>query len=159
MTERGHTLDRGDILALLTEAKSLAKRYKRLTGRPLGITGEVAEFEATRLLDLELAQVRQSGFDAIRRDGDSVTKIQIKSRCLPPNPKPGQRMGTIQLDKEWDSVVLVLLDEDLDPIEIHEADRPEITEALLAPGSKARNERGALGVNKFKSIGRLIWKR
>lgn len=37
--------------------------------------------------------------------------------------------------------------------EIWEANHPELTEALLAPGSKARDERGALSIRKFRQIG------
>ena len=50
----------GDIIQ---SVKVLAKRYRNATGRPLGITGEVAEYEAARLLNLELAAVRQSGLE------------------------------------------------------------------------------------------------
>lgn len=53
----------------------------------------------------------------------------------------------------------MLLDTDLEPTVIYEADRPEITDALTKPGSKARNERGALSVSKFKAIGRVVWAR
>jgi hypothetical protein len=53
-------------------------------------------------------------------------------------------------------VLLVLLNEDFDATAIHEADRAAVLEALAAPGSKARSERGALGVSKFKAIGRQI---
>jgi len=42
-------------------------------------------------------------------------------------------------------------------IEMWEADRPAVQEANLAPGSKARNERGALAVGKFKQIGTKVW--
>ena len=66
-------------------------------------------------------------------------------------------MGSVDTTKEWDSVVLVLLDHNFDAIEIHEADRNKVLAALSAPGSKARNERGALAVSKFKSIARLRW--
>ena len=88
-----------------------------------------------------------------------MKRIQIKGRCIPPNAKPGQRLGSIQLDKEWDTVLLVLMDEDLEVLSMYEAARPEIERALLAPGSKARNERGALAVSKFKAIGHEVWKR
>jgi len=140
---------------LIRSAKNLAKCYRKLTGRPLGITGEVAEYEAARLLGLELAEVRQAGFDAISEDSK---KFQIKGRCIL-SKKPGQRLGSIQLDKDWDGVIIVLLDADLEPFEIYRAWRREITDALKKPGSKARNERGALSVSKFKSIGQLIWKK
>ncbi|MDD3847320.1 MAG: hypothetical protein PHC90_13305 [Syntrophorhabdaceae bacterium] len=148
-----------EIAEILSEAKSLARRYRKLTGKPLGITGEVAEFSAAMILGLELMGARQSGYDAIRRDNRRETKIQIKARCLPPNARSGQRLGSIQLDKEWDTVLLVLMDEDLEVLSIHEAERPEIERALFTPGSKARNERGALAVSKFKAIGREVWKR
>ena len=148
-----------EIAEVLNEAKALARKYRKLTGKPLGITGEIAEFSAARILNLELAEARQSGYDAIRRENGKETKIQIKGRCIPANAKPGQRLGSIQLDKEWDSVLLVLMNEDLEVLHIYEAMRPEIERALLAPGSKARNERGALAVSKFKAIGHEVWRR
>ena len=148
-----------DLAELISTAKALAKRYYELTGRPLGITGEVAEFEAARLLGLRLADVRQSGYDAIQGEGPDACRLQVKSRCILDKSKPGQRLGAIKLDREWDAVLLVLLDHDFEPTEIYEAGRPEITDALLSPGSKARNERGALSVSKFKAIGHLVWSR
>jgi hypothetical protein len=74
-----------------------------------------------------------------------------------PGCKPGQRLGRIDTKKDFDAVLMVLLDENLDVFEIVEADREPVLAALAAPGSKARNERGALGVNKFRSIGRQMW--
>ncbi len=143
-----------EIQEILEQAKQLAARYKKLTGKPLGITGEIAEFNAASLLNLELAEARTAGYDAI---GSDDRKIQIKGRCLPENAKPGQRVGSIRLDHEWDTVLLVLMDESFNVQEMWEAQRPAIEEALLAPGSKARNERGALAVSKFKQIGRKVW--
>jgi hypothetical protein len=142
---------------LLGEAKRLAKEYRELTGRPLGITGEVAEYEAARLLSVELADVRQAGYDAFRRTANGVQRLQIKGRCILPSSKRGQRVGRIDLVHEWDAVLLVLLDENFDATVIYEADRATVVEALMAPGSRARNERGALAISKFKSIGQQIW--
>jgi hypothetical protein len=143
-----------EIGEILIAAKDLAARYKKLTGKPLGITGEIAQFNAASLLDLELAEARQAGYDAIGKD---QRKIQIKGRCLSSNPKPGQRLGSIRLDHEWDIVLLVLMNEQFEVTEMWESNRAEIEEALLAPGSKARNERSALSVNKFKQIGKQVW--
>jgi hypothetical protein len=145
------------VLELLHEAKRLAREYYELTGRPLGVTGEVAEYEAVRLLGLELAPVRQSGYDAVRRNGANATRIQVKGRCILPGAKPGQRMGRIDLTKEFDSVVLVILNAELNATEIYEATREAVSAALMAPGSRSRNERGALSVSKFKAIGRKLW--
>lgn len=42
-------------------------------------------------------------------------------------------------------------------IEIYEAGRAPLTEALQRSGSKARNERGQLSVSQFKAVGLRIW--
>lgn len=143
-----------EIEEIIIAAKDLAARYKKITGKPLGITGEIAEFNAAILLDLKLAEARQAGYDAI---GNDHRKIQIKGRCLSLNPKPGQRLGSIRLDHEWDTVLLVLMNEQFEVTEMWESNRPVIEAALLVPGSKARNERGALSVNKFKQISKQVW--
>jgi hypothetical protein len=147
------------IMEILREAKKLAQEYRLLTGKPLGITGEVAEYEAARILGVELTPARQAGYDALEHRGSDTRRLQIKGRCLLPGCKPGQRLGSIDTRKDWDAVLMVLLDENFEALEIYEAQRADVFKALSAPGSKARNERGALGVNKFKSIANLRWRR
>ena len=147
------------IARILRAVRDLAVEYYKETGKPLGITAEVSEFEAARLLGLKLSQARQEGYDAIRGEGGRPRRVQIKGRCITDESKGGQKVGAIKLDKKWDSVVLVLLDREFRPGEIFEARRPAIKRALLAPGSKARNERGVLSVSKFKSIGKRVWSR
>ena len=96
---------------LLHQAREIAVQYGQLTGKPLGITGEVAEFEAARLLDLELTSVRQEGFDAIRKKDGS--KVQVKGKRI--ISKKSQQVPEINTDKEWDVVVLVLLNDVFQP--------------------------------------------
>jgi hypothetical protein len=143
----------------ISQAKILAIKYRKLTGRPLGITGEVAEYEAMRLLDLQLAPVRQPGFDAIYSADGSNRKVQIKGRCILETSKPGQRVPSIKLTHSWDSVILVLLNEKFEPTDIFEAYRPDIKRELERPGSKSRNERGAMSLSKFKAISHQLWPR
>ncbi len=154
----GPSSDDPELIAILREAKRLAQKYRLITGKPLGITGEVAEYEAARLLGLELTAARQAGYDAIERVNGRVRRLRVKGRCMLGDSKRTRRLGSIKLDKEWDSVLLVLLDANFDAVEIWEADRAPIAAALTAPGSKARNERGALAVSKFKSLGHRRWK-
>jgi len=149
----------GRVMEILGNAKKLAQEYRTLTGKPLGITGEIAEYEAARLLGIELTHARQAGYDAIEQGAGVTRHLQIKGRCLLPGCKPGQRLGSIDITKDWDAVLMVLLDENFDVLEIYEAQRADILKALSVPGSRARNERGALGVSKFKSIAQLRWKR
>ncbi len=145
------------VLEILQRVKKLAQEYRVLTGKPLGVTGEVAEYEAARLLGLELTAARHEGYDALERTDGVIRRLQIKGRCLQPGSKPGQRVGRIDVRKEWDAVLMVLMDANLEAVAMYEADRVAVLEALSAPGSRARNERGALGINKLKAIGRVRW--
>jgi hypothetical protein len=149
-------LGRG-VQEILAEACLLAREYYQTTGRPLGITGEIGEYEAARLLSLTLAPAREPGYDAADSNG---RKYQIKARVLSfaeGKTNPGQKLGSIRLNHPWDAVLLVLMNQSFETIEIWEAERNEIALALAAPGSKARNIRGALSVTKFRSIGRKVW--
>jgi hypothetical protein len=147
------------VLEILAEAKKLAQRYRVLTGKPLGITGEVAEYEAARILGVELTPARQAGYDATQIRDCQTFRLQIKGRCIPEGSKPGQRIGSIDIRKEFDAVLLVILDGNFEATAIYEAPRAAVITALTAPGSKSRNERGALGISKFKSIGVILWQR
>jgi hypothetical protein len=146
-----------EVIQLLADAKKLAQRYRQLTGKPLGVTGEVAELEAARLLNLSLVAARTAGYDAINAENGVERRVQIKGRCLLPGSKRSQRLSRIDITKEFDAVLLVLMDDAFNATAIYEADRAKVIEALTAPGSKARNERGALDVRKFKSIARRVW--
>src|ERR1700761_7853540 len=118
------------IVTVLSEVKQLAREYYELTGKPLGVTGEVAEYEVARLLKVKLSPARQSGYDAIRGRGRKEERLQIKGRRLVASSKPSQRLGRINLDAEWDAVILVLLDERYEPTVIYEAGRKAVTAAL-----------------------------
>lgn len=143
---------------ILAVVKPLAAEYYRLTGKPLGVTGEIAEYVAAERLGLELAPARTPGYDALRRMPDcSLVRIQIKGRAFGPDTKRSQRLGKISRNGECDTVLLVLLDNaSLEPREMWEAPYAEVIARLDRPGSKAR-ERGALGVPEFKRIAQLIW--
>ena len=52
---------------------------------------------------------------------------------------------------------MVLMDRAMQTLEIWKAERDVVVAALDAPGSKARNERGALSVSKVKQIGTRVW--
>lgn len=82
-----------------------------------------------------------------------------KGRCILEKSKPGQHLGSIDIHKEWDAVLMVLLDEIFDAFEIREAGQSVVIARLAEPGSKSRNERRSLGVNQFKAIGHLRWRR
>lgn len=145
--------------ALMAQARKLAADYRATTGKPLaGISSEIAEYDAARLLDLELCQERVGGFDAVGRGARAGKRIQIKGRAIFDEKKGGQRIGQLKIEQAWDSVVLVLMDEQFEPYEIYEAERDDIAAVLVEANSK-RSKRGAMSVARFKIIGRLVWAR
>ena len=142
---------------LISEARRIAADYRRATGKTLGgVTGEVAENDAARLLHLELLKEKPGGYDAIGKGQREGKKIQIKGRAIFDESKSGQRIGQLKVDQEWDSVVLVLMNEDFEPFEIYEAERDVIMDAM-GDSSSSRKKRGAMSVAKFKNIAQLVW--
>ncbi len=142
---------------LMGEARRLAREYRLAMGKPLaGISAELAVHDAMRLLDLEAAPKGASGYDAVGRGPRAGKRIQVKGRAIFDESKGGQRIGQLKTEQEWDSVMLVLLDENYDPVEIYEAEREDILEAADKTSSN-RSKRGAVSVAKFKIIGHLVW--
>ncbi|MEA3033001.1 MAG: hypothetical protein QOH86_1017 [Sphingomonadales bacterium] len=143
---------------LKADAKALAVRYYELTGKPLGITGELAELEAAELLGLELTDARTPGFDAYRRRGGVSERIQIKGRAVDASDRYRGRCPSIKCGDQFDYVLTVLMDRrTLEVLEIWEASEADVDARLRAPGSKARNERASMGLSQFKSIATKVW--
>lgn len=145
---------------LISEARRLAAEYRRATGKPLaGISAEVCQHDAARLLNLEVAGPTVNGYDAVGRGKREGKRIQIKGRAIFDEGKSGHRIGQLKTDQEWDSVMLVLMDENFEPFEIYEAEREDILAELQEAAASRRSRRGAMSVAKFKNIGRRVWTR
>jgi hypothetical protein len=151
-------LSPASLSALLHEVKNLAVRYYALTGKPLGVTGEVAELEAAEKLGLTLSDVRTPYYDATRVAADRTERFQIKGRAINVRDRYRGRTSSIKCDGDFEWVLLVLLDvSTFDAIEIWQASRDDVSARLDRPGSRARNERLSLGIAQFKAIARLVW--
>ena len=145
---------------LISEARRLATEFRRTTGKALpGVSGEIAEHDAARLLNLELCKERSAGYDAVGLGKREGKRVQIKGRVIFDEEKSGQRIGQLKLEQQWDSVVLVIMDDNYEPYEIYEADREDILDVMNEAGRSARKKRGAMTVARFKIIARLVWTR
>lgn len=80
-------------------------------------------------MELELATARTEGYDAIRHDGP-YKLIQIKGRWKRDGLGSGQRVSKIDISKEFDSVMLVLMRGDYKVYEIWEAGRRAVIAIL-----------------------------
>jgi hypothetical protein len=144
---------------LMAETRRIAAEYRRTMGKSLGgVSGEIAIHDACRLLDLEpVTGNAQGGYDAVGRGDREGKRVQIKGRAIFDEGKSGQRIGQLKVEQEWDSVVLVLMDDNFEPVELYEAERADVLEALEDSGTSKRAKRGAMSVAKFKNIGRMVW--
>lgn len=137
----------------MEEVRGLAQEYKRLTGKPLGVTGEMAEYLAAKALGLTLVEARTAGYDAMRGN----ERIQIKGRLIALR-KPRGRVPAIKRTHPWDTAMLVLVDDSYALVDIWEASREKVLETLDKPDSRSRNERSAMAISKFKQIGQCVWR-
>ncbi|MDE1151048.1 MAG: hypothetical protein PW788_00805 [Micavibrio sp.] len=148
-------LDTQKLNAILEQAQKVAVEYYNLTGKPLGITGEIGECLVAKYLNVELAPPRAPGYDAIDRNTGEL--IQIKARKLAgTNRKQAGRVGAIKMDHEWHTTVLVILDDRFEAVAIYKATRAKLEEAIRRPGSKSR-ARGALAITHFISLADKVW--
>ena len=139
---------------LMSEARRLAVEYRRATGRPLAIGGEIAKHDAIRLLDLVPAPAGANGHDALGTGARSGIRYQIKNRAIFEG-KSGQRLGQINMTQQWDRVVLVLFDSQFVAIEIYGATRQALASTAARTGK--HDQRAPLSVARFKHIARLVW--
>jgi len=147
---------------LIGEARRIAAEYRRATGKTLsGVSSEIALYDACHYLNLELAEEPEAGagFDAIGLGKREGQRVQIKARAIFDEIKSGQRIGQVKLDKAWDALVLLLLDEDFETTEIYEVSREVMEEALAETNGSARSKRGAMTVARFRKIAQLVWTR
>ena len=125
----------------------LAAEYRQRFGKSLGITSEVGEYKAAKLLKLKRAPGNiRKGFDANDSDGK---KVQIKSRIYHRNQ---ERTGVFK-NYEFDYALLVLLSDDYEVTEIYKAKCEDIKKQITTQSYK----RPSLSISKFKSIGGQVY--
>lgn len=154
--DNAHSMD-----VLMQQARQLAANYRRTTGKTLaGVSGEISIYDATRLLHLAPAP-DQIGYEAVgtEKSGDlHGDRVQIKGRTIFSDSRGVQRIGQLKMEQDWDSVVLVLLDDDYEPFEIYEIDRETLTDNVVDKNNK-KAKKGAMTVARFKKIATLAWSR
>lgn len=142
---------------LISEARRIAAEYRRATGKPLGISAEIARHDACTYLDLEPHE-DAVGYDAMGLQGEREgLRFQIKGRAIFDEKKGGQRLGQINIDQNWDKILLVLMNEEFESTEIYEASRETMIDDMSDSADSSRKKRGAMSVARFKRLAQLVW--
>ena len=140
---------------LIEETRRLAAEFRRTTGTMLPVSGEIARYDVSDKLELKLNEDQTSGYDAVGTGSREGLKVQIKGRVVGAVLKSSHRIGQFNTDGNWDLVIVSLMDDDFQPLEMYEATKDEILDALNPDSS--RSKRGAMSVAKFKIISQLVW--
>jgi len=142
---------------LIEETRRLAAEFRRTTGTMLPVSGEIARFDACFHLQLTANEDRNASFDAVGTGEREGLKIQIKSRVIGDAVKSGHRIGQLNMESDWDRIVLSLMNNDFEPLEMYELSREKIEN--MHTHDKQRTKRGVISVAKFKAVGDLVWQR
>lgn len=127
---------------LIERVVLLAREYRRRFGKSLGITGEVGEYKASKLLGLKLASSNiNEGYDAIDRDSK---RVQIKSRIL---SRSSERTGVFS-NYNFDYALLVLMSEDYKVTQIYKAKCRDVKKEIVSQSYK----NSSLSVTRFKQL-------
>ena len=140
---------------LMAEARKLASDYRHMTGKTLPISGEIARHDVAMLLGMTLVEAG-GGYDALDDEGN---RVQIKGRVLFEGQKSKPRVGQLRVGQSWDLVVLVLMDEDYQPVEIYQMTHQEVKSQMEETAGSNRTNRGAMTVARFKAVGECVWSR
>ena len=131
--------------AVFTSIKAAIK-YEKLTGRKLGITGEVGEVLVCDRLKLKLlSDPISAGHDAIDEQGK---RYQIKARRVNRAKGIKGRIGTFS-KHEFDSAVLIILDENYEILKLFIGDHEKLKPVL------DRHKRRNPSVREFINIAKV----
>ena len=143
---------------LINETRRLAAEFKRTTGTMLPVSGEIARYDVSHLLNLSLSNDPGCGYDAIGNNQREGLRVQIKSRVIGDSVQSGHRVGQLNPAGNWDIVILSLMSNDFEPLEMYQLSRNKIINTLPSDSKtrKAKNS-NTISVAKFKIISDLVW--
>ncbi len=141
-----------DLDKLMSETRRLAVEYRKTTGQTLPVSADLANYDAIRLLNMKKPETPLSGVDAIYED----LKVLIKGRVIFSSNKKGLRIGQLNVNGQWDVVVVVVFDDEYQPQFLYQASREVLEDALK---NASKNARGALTLERFKALSKIVWQK
>ena len=132
---------------LIDQIAATAVEYRDRFNKNLGVTAEIGEYKAAKLLKLTRTEGNiNEGFDA--RDKNNK-RVQIKTRIL---TKKSQRTGIFS-NHVFDYALLVLLSNTYKVIEIRKTSSKKILAALTNQSYK----KPSLSISKFIQISKRVY--
>lgn len=130
---------------LIDQIAALAMLYKKRFGKSLGVTAEIGEYKAAKLLDLTRVDGNiNKGFDAY----DGKKRVQIKTRI---SSSKAQRTGFFK-SPDFDYCLLVLLSDKYEVLKIYKAERKRILKEI----QNQSYSKPSLSIRKFTAVGKPV---
>lgn len=137
---------------LIEQTRLVAADYRNSTGQALPVTAELARFDAIDKLDLVKVE-KLDGIDAVSKEDDQV-RFLIKGRVIFKSGKARQKLGKLNMEGEWNQLLMVIYDAEYYPTAVFQIERKIIEQELAkSPDDK----RGSMTVAKYKAIGKQVW--
>lgn len=142
---------------LMEETRRIASEYRQSTGSTLPVSAELAKYDAIRLLGLKTPPEQERAVDAWMITPGGDRKVQIKGRVIFDPEKSGHRVGQLNLDADWDILVLVIMNDQYETQQIYRVSRDKLVAALPEGRDNSRKLRGAISVKKVQAISDVCW--
>ena len=127
---------------LVKSIVKVALQYEKITGRKMGITGEVGEIRTCKELSLKLAPPFTKGYDAI---GTDDSRYQIKTRRKSEEKKRRGKVPAFK-NEDFDIAVLTILDENYEIGSICKLEKRELQPFF------PKNKKKRISIRKFQRI-------
>ncbi|MCJ7655483.1 MAG: hypothetical protein MUO97_09360 [Dehalococcoidia bacterium] len=131
---------------LIDQIAALAVQYRKRFGKSLGITAEIGEYKAAKLLNLRRVEGNiNKGFDAYH----GKKRVQIKTRI---SSSKAQRTGLFKTS-DFDYCLLVLLSDKYEVLNIYKAGCQRILKEI----QNQSYSKPSLSIRKFTAIGKPVY--
>jgi len=136
---------------LMQKTRELARDYLKSTGEVLPISTHLAKFDIMHLLNFKNPITKEVGVDLIGVGSLLDQKIQIKSRLINETSKTRPMVGQININANWEHILLVIYNSEYAPQEIY-----ILSKSALVQEQKS-HPKSLISVAKFKAIGIKCW--
>lgn len=143
----------------MDETRRIASEYRQSTGNTLPVSAELAKYDAISLLGLKPVTEPERAVDAWMATPEGDRKVQVKGRVVFDPKKSGYRVGQLNLDANWDILLLVIMNDRYETSEIYKVSREKILGVLSAARDQGQKSRGAISVKKVQAISEVCWRR
>ena len=146
-------VDTESLDALVDSLVSASEEYNSAIGRSLPISTQLGQLFAAKIMGYDIVTGPGIGYQGIKRDDNGKDiRLNFMVKLTSSKRKSGPLNG-LRLDREWDSVVIVMLSGDREVQSIYELSRSTIREL----STKQRRDLSKISVDEVAHMSDRWW--